>query len=173
MSLEIAWYICGNKRMFKAGFPNPNNKSLGGAYLNYPAIFDFKKTIEDEGGKVALTEVLGKKYICKVKAETKTLEKLDAEYRRLPSADLKSNLSSLTVAQKNSLKDEIVSMGYSSAKITETLSADIGNNTLETVLKFMASERRKAVWHEDTKTFTYDGALQPVKSIDTVDKEVK
>ena len=93
-------------------------------------------------------------------------------FKRLPKDLLNSPLSDLTSNQKQKLKDEILDMGYLLSEFSERFENDLGTYTLRDVLKFMAKRRLKPRYDSGSDTIILDGAVQPVRSLESVDKEV-
>ena len=150
-------------------------QDFDGTRGRYCAMNDFtNQIIYIEGGAWTETEVLGNRAIVKVRASASTLAMIAGTtgFKRLPKDLLNSPLSDLTSNQKQKLKDEILDMGYLLSEFSERFENDLGTYTLRDVLKFMAKRRLKPRYDSGSDTIILDGAVQPVRSLESVDKEV-
>lgn len=161
--MPTTWFICPYKR-------RDYNNQIG----RYCAMDDFTPQIIADGGSWSESEVLGNRAIVKVNADASTLSLIAGTtgFKRLPKDLLNSPLSDLTANQKQALRDEMLDMGYTEGQITARFGSELGNFILKDVLEFMATRRLKPRYDSGTDTIILDGAVQPVKSIERVDREV-
>lgn len=157
---DIGWYIC------------PYKRRPGRIPTRYCAMDDYTNQIFSEGGGWSETEVLGDRAIVKVKASTSTLTTLNTIFKRLPKTILDSSLSDLTSQQKNTIKNELLDMGYTLTEIQNRFGNNLGDYTFRDVLNFMATRRLKPRYDIATDMIICDGEIQPVKPIENVEKEV-
>lgn len=166
--MPIAWFICGYKR---------KDRQMGSMVrrCRYCQMDDFTSQIVSDGGSWSEAEVLGGYAVVKVSASDSTLSTIagTAGFQRLPKNLLTSSLSDLTTAQKNAIRNKLEDMGYSLSEIKDALGTDIGSKTLADVLRFAAKRRLKPRYDAETDAIVCDGAEQPVRSIDDVDRSVK
>lgn len=163
--MAIAWFICPYKRQDAGSSPG-----------RYCAMDDFTGQITADGGTWAETEVLGDCAIVKVRAASGTLTTINAAagFLRVPNhTNLSDTLGDLTANQRQAILDKLAAMGYSQAEITAALPANWAAVTLRQVLQFAATRRLKPRYDTNTNTIILDGDMQPVKSIDLVDKAVQ
>ena len=160
--MAIAWFICPFKRRVGARMPT-----------RYCAMDDFTVAINLDGGRWSETEVLGDRAIVKVNASAATLTLIanTATYRRIPLAALNDPLSSLTNAQRNAIRNEVLDAGYTVAEVNARF-PNLANNTLGDVLRFMATRRLRPRYDSGTDTIVCDGAIQQCRSVDEVNEEV-
>jgi hypothetical protein len=120
------------------------------------------------------TEVLGQHAIVKVRANNPTLTLIAAipGAARIPVAQLDDPLSSLTVQQRNAIRNKITSLGYTVAELDAALPGDIRNFTLRQLLTFVARRRRKVRYDSGTDSIIDDGPEQPVRPLENVDAVV-
>lgn len=109
--------------------------------------------------------------VVKIKAEDKTLETLDALYKRLPSDDLKSGLDTVPADEKNGLRQTLLDMKYTEIEIDAQFPRGFDGHTLEEVVKFMASRRRLPRYDEAKDEHVFDGAeiAEDAKRVDDLD----
>lgn len=143
-------------------------KVAGGKKVRYCAMDDHTPIIKHGGWSES--EILGDRAIVKVSDSKSTLLSITA-CRRLPLDDLKTSLSTLTSDQITSVHDEIIDAGYPQEELDAAI-PDLKNSNLEDVLKFLATRRLKPRYDFVGDKFVIDGPTQPVKSIDTLDKEI-
>jgi hypothetical protein len=120
------------------------------------------------------TEVLGQHAIVKVNATNAVLTSIAGPtgIQRIPVAQLDSPLSSLSNAQRNAIRNKIVSLGYTLAELDAAFPGDIRNFTLRQLLTFVARRRRKVRYDEATDAIVDDGPDQPVRPLEDVDGAV-
>jgi hypothetical protein len=132
---------------------------------------DFNAAILADGGHWTETEVLGDRAIVKVRASAATLTTIagTATFRRIPLDLLDDSLASLTNGQRNAIKNELLSAGYTNAEINAAV-PDLSAVTLRQVLHFFASRRKKP--RPSAGTFVFDGPEVTPRAIEEVDGEV-
>jgi hypothetical protein len=120
------------------------------------------------------TEVLGQHAIVKVNATNAVLTSIAGTtgVQRIPVAQLDSPLSSLSNAQRNAIRNKIISLGYTVAELDAAFPGDIRNFTLRQLLTFVARRRRKVRYDEATDAIVDDGPDQPVRPLEDVDGAV-
>jgi hypothetical protein len=163
--MPIGWFIVPYKRKLIADRPT-----------RYCAMDDFtQQIIYQDGGNWSETEVLGNHAIVKVNAAVATLQAINAAagFVRLPKGILDDSLSSLNAAQKTAIRGKIISLGYSLAELQARFVNDLGTYTLRDVLKFVTRRRLKPRYDAGTDTIICDGAIQPVRSLESVDEAVQ
>jgi hypothetical protein len=136
---------------------------------------EFTPQIYSQGGQWAETEVLGNYAIVKVRASDATLTTIAATegFQRLPLTLLTESLSSLTGAQRTSIRNRLIAMGYTDTEINTALGANIGQRTLGQVLRFAASRRLKPRYDAMQDLIVLDGPVQTCRLIEDVDNEVQ
>lgn len=109
--------------------------------------------------------------IVKIKAEDKTLETLNALYKRLPSDNLKGSLENVPRDQKDDLRQTLLDMKYSAEEIDAQFPRGFDGHTLEEVVKFMASKRRLPRYDEAKDEHVFDGQefVEDAKRVDDLD----
>jgi hypothetical protein len=160
--MAVAWFIAPYKRRLTSSDPT-----------RYCAMDDFTQRIRADGGNWSETEILGDRAIVKVRASIATLTLIAATptFRRIPLGVLDDPLSSLTLAQRNAIRNEITDAGYSVAELNAVI-PNLAAVTLRQVLRFMASRRLKPRYDKVTDTIVIDGILQPCRTIESVDGAV-
>ena len=160
--MAIAWYICPYKTFRTTPIPT-----------KICAMNDFNVLIAADGGAWAETEVLGNRAIVKVRASAATLTAIagTATFRRIPLAALDDPLSSLSVGQRNAIRDELLDAGYTLAEVNARF-PDLATVTLGEVLRFMASRRLRHRYDAPSDTFICDGPEQPTKAVDLVNEDI-
>lgn len=157
--MPVAWFIVPYKRR-----PHPRD------VIRYCAMDDFTSQVTSWSE----TEVLGQNAIVKVNASNAVLSSISgtAGFQRIPVARLDDPLSSLSVAQRNAIRNKITSLGYTVAELDAAFPGDIRNFTLRQLLQFIASRRRKVRYDTATDTIVDDGVDAPVRPVDDVDAAV-
>lgn len=160
--MPIAWFLCPYKRRLDSIRPR-----------RYCAMDDFTTQIGTDGGQWSESEILGNRAIVKVRASDATLTTIasTAIFRRIPLTRLDDSLSTLTGAQRNAIRQEIVDAGYTSAELNAAI-PNLATATLGQVLRFMATRRLKPRYDAATDAIIIDGPIQSVKSADVVDAAV-
>jgi len=162
--MAIGWFIV----------PFVRRADMLGMPAREPAIFQFAAAIRADGGAVSLTEILGDRAIVKVRASVSTLTTIAAAptIRRIPLDRLDDPVSSLTVNQRQALRNEVLDAGYTQEEIDATI-PDFSVVTLRQVLRFLCRRRLRPRYDSGTDTIVCDGPLQPVLPIEHVDREVE
>lgn len=155
---DIGFFIC----------PYKSRLGAGGRKVRYCAMDDHTAAIKRGGWSES--EILGDRAIVKVSDSKAVIDSITA-CTKLPLNDLKSSLNSITSEQLTSIHDEILDEGYSQEELDSAI-PDLKSSTLETVLKFMATRRLQPRYDFVGDKIVLDGPVQPVKSIDILDKEV-
>jgi hypothetical protein len=142
--------------------------------IRYVVVNDLTPAIRADGGGWSETEVLGQAAVVKVRASAATLTAVAAlsGVDRIPVAALDDPLSSLSNAQKNAIRSRVQALGYTLAELNAALPGDLGSFTLRQLLTFIAQRRRKVRYDAGTDTIIDDGAVQPVRSLASVDGAV-
>ena len=162
--MAYAWFFCPYRR--DAAADNP---------ARYIALDEYSVAIKAEGGAWDGTEVLGGWALCKVRASEAMLATLDGVtgFIRISTAyQLDVLLSDLTTEQQDNLKTRVRAMGYTPAEIVAAFPNPLGTYTLGALLNFIASRRTLGRWDAGTSAFVYDGAVQPVRPVENVDRAV-
>jgi hypothetical protein len=157
--MPIAWFIAPYKRL--PGQSRPTR---------YCAMDDFTQQVAGWSE----TEVLGQHAIVKVNATNAVLTTIagTAGFQRIPVARLDDPLSSLSVAQRNAIRNKVTSLGYTLAELDAAFPGDIRNFTLRQLLTFIARRRRKVRYDAQSDTIIDDGPDQPVRPLADVDAAV-
>ena len=160
--MAIGWFII------------PYKISVNDSRLRYPAIDDYTADIKAEGGQWAETEVLGDCCIVKVRASDSLLSIIAAVdgFQRLPKDRLDDLLSDLSVQVLKEIRDILEGMGYSLTEIKSEFGNDLSIYTLRDILKFATRRRLKPRYDVATDEIILDGAIQPVRLLESVDIEV-
>lgn len=158
----MAWFIAPYK--IRPG--NPRQR--------YCAMDDFTAQIRADGGDWSETEVLGDCAVVKVKASSATLATINAEpgFQRVPVGRLDDPLSSLSAGQRQAIRNRVLAMGYTAGEVQASLGSDLGGITLRELFQFVTQRRKKPRWDEGTQTIVFDGPIQPVRPIASVDSVV-
>lgn len=163
--MAIGWFIAQYKRRNPGQVPAER----------YCVIDDYTQQIFSEGGTWSESEVLGNAAIVKVRAQPATLTTIAADplIDRIPLAKLDDPLNTLTVAQRNNIKNRVQALGYTAAEITAVLGNDFSVLTLGDVLLFVTQRRLKPRYDQATDTIIIDGPIQPVKPLHHVEDAVQ
>ena len=161
--MAVGWFIAPYVRR-----PHPDR------VIRYCVIDDLTAAIAASGGAWAEVEVLGQHAIVKVRASNAVLTQVAGltGVQRIPVARLDDQLSSLTNAQKNAIRNKVTALGYTLAELRERFPNDLGTYTLRELLLFVARRRRKVRYDEASDTIVDDGADQPVTPISVADETV-
>jgi hypothetical protein len=166
--MPIAWFVCGFWTQVKS-YVGPLKA------IREPTIIkNFAKTVQDEGGKMAYTEVLGDTAVFKVMANQATLDAIavSSGVFKFPLNILNGTLVSLTTAQRTAIRNRLIQMGYPDIEITADLGSNIRTKTLGDILRFAAKRRLKPRWDADTQSVKIDGTVQECTPISYVDGKV-
>lgn len=157
--MPVGWFIAPYKRR-----PDPD------LVMRYCAMDDFTSQVVGWSE----TEVLGQHAIVKVNATNAVLTTIagTAGFQRIPVTMLDSPLSSLSVAQRNAIRNKVTSLGYTMAELDAAFPGDIRNFTLRQLLTFIARRRRKVRYDAQTDSIIDDGPDQPVRPLADVDAAV-
>lgn len=135
---------------------------------------DFNTQIFGDGGAWEEIEVGANFALVKVSASATTLSTIANTFIRIPVSQLDTSLSLLTNAQKNTIKNKILEMGYTSQEITNALGSNMGTKTLRELLRFIATRRVKPRFDSVSKQIVFDGEVViPGKTVEEVDGRVK
>lgn len=165
--MPAAWFLAPFIR-------EPNDIAEHGHPYRYCIVRDLHREIAADNGKCSYSEVLGNYAIVKVLASTTTLQAIAAltGVRRLPVDRLDDPLSSLTNAQRTTLRDWIESLGYPRAEWQTDLGTDLGSRTLREVLMFIAKRRLRPRYDSVNDQVVLDGPEQPVRPLGDLDFEI-
>lgn len=162
--MSIGWFIANYKRRIGARRPT-----------RYCAMDDYTALILADGGTWTESEVLGNRAVVKVRASDDTLTVIAADpaIRRIPVSRLGDSLSALTPGQRDAIRDELLDAGYSLAELQARFpGADLSNVTLRDVLAFLATRRLKPRYDANSDAIILDGAIQPCRDVEEVDRSV-
>lgn len=84
-------------------------------------------------------EVRGNRALVKVNTDAATLAELDAQYYRLPTDNMLTRLSTVTVADRARIDLELINMGYTVLEISAAFPSGLAAARLGDILRFMAS----------------------------------
>ncbi len=172
--LVIALCLCGQAFAATTWYIVPyNRRDIGGRPGRYCAMDDYTANITADGGKWSETEILGDYALVKVNASSSTLTTLAGVFYRLPRDVLSGNISNLSSAKRTALKNKITALGYTTEELQARFGSNFTNTTLRDVLNFVAQKRLKPRYDAQNDTIVIDGAVQPVRPVDDVDKAVK
>jgi hypothetical protein len=159
-----AFFICAMKTKPKQGSAEPGR---------YCAMDDLTPLIRGVHGAWAEAEFLGKRALVKVLATQAVLDAIAATpgFRRIPLSVLDDPLSSLTLAQRLALRNELTDAGYTLAELNAAI-PDLANATLRDVLRFALRRRRRCRWDQATQAFIFDGAVVTCKPLQQLNGEV-
>ena len=112
--------------------------------------------------------------VAKIRASETTLSDVNAILGviRLPKNSINDSLADLTTAQKNAIKDKLISIGYPLSEIRQRFgnNIDLQNYTLADVLRFALKRRLKPRFGDATRTVVIDGPEQPTRSLEDIDQ---
>jgi hypothetical protein len=138
---------------------------------------DFTSAINADGGRWAEAEILGNHALVKVQASPATLATIGAApgFTTIPGhVQLTDTLADLTAGQRTGIVNKLQALGYSLTEIRTVMPAGgWGSVTLGQVLKFAATRRLKPRYDSGTDSIIFDGPVQPVRPVDSLDQEVK
>jgi hypothetical protein len=162
--MAVAWFLAPYKR----------RDSPQGVPGRYCAMDDFTAQILADGGGWAEAECLGNMAVVKVRATAATLQTINqtAGFTGVPGSALNDPLSSLTQAQKNALRNKILSLGYTAQELQNALGTDLGAVTLGQLLRFVLTRRLRPRFDQPTGTIICDGPQDPTVAPESVDGEV-
>jgi hypothetical protein len=172
---DIGWYICPYKRR-DIHFDKTKPVSKGNSPTRYCAMDDYTNLIiYTDGGNWSETEVLGDRAIVKVKCSASTLTTINngGVCRRIPLNALDNSLSTLTVAQRTAIRNELSNAGYTEQEIQARFPNNLRTYTLRDILKFLATRRLRPRYDTPTDTIVCDGIIQPVRAIESIDETIK
>lgn len=160
--MAVAWFLCPYKR--RGTFP----------VERYCAVDDFSPQIAADGGAWLETEVLGNQAVVKVRASAATLTAIAGAVgvTRIPLSRLDDNLSTLSQAQRNNLKQILLDAGYSVSEFNTRFPSGINSVTLREVLVFLASRRLRPRYDAGTDQIVLDGAFDSCVPVADVDAAV-
>lgn len=164
--MPLAWFIAPYKRR------NPGERPPE----RYCAVDDFTAQIRADGGDWSETEILGNAALVKVRAAAGTLTVIAAAagFLRIPNhTDLNDTLGDLTNAQKTAILNEALALGYTQAEINAALPNNWQNVTLRQVLNFFRTRRLKPRYDAAADSIVLDGAVQPTRTLESVDAAVQ
>ena len=153
--------------------PNTWLRVKQAVFSRYCAMNDFSPQIKADGGVWHETEFLGNRCLVKVRASATTLSAIASTtgFRRIPLNRLDDPLSSLTTAQRNRIRNEILDAGYSLAELQADI-PDLSAATLRQALRFLTKRRLKPRYDAVTDTLFLDGPVQPVTDAEVIDTKV-
>ena len=157
--MAVAWFICGYKRKQNVPFP-----------ARYCSMNDFTPQIRADGGEWREIEFLGDRALVKVRASASTLTAIAGTtgFRRIPSAALDNQLSTLTQAQRNALRNEVLDAGYTMEELNARF-PNLAQATIGQVLRFLCT--RKRMWRFDSQSdaFVTDGSVVACSAFEYAD----
>jgi hypothetical protein len=135
---------------------------------------DYTPQINQDGGSWSESEILGNRAIVKVSASTTTLTLIqsNSDIKKIPLKLLDDPLSTLTNAQRNAIKNEILDEGYTLNEI-DTKIPVLSEVTLRDVLKFMTTRKKYPRWDSVNKVMIFDGVDKKCRDITYIDEAVK
>lgn len=166
--MAFAWFIC----------PYTHYED-NGKHGRYCSMNDFTPAIHGEGGWWAESEILGDVALVKVRASEATLTTISnapGYLRVLNKWLLADNLTDLTLAQYNAIRNRLVAIGYTNGEINSRMGSNLSQwqtKTFLDLLSFAATRRRKPRWDEQLGKIVCDGVITEPRSVLSVDQEVK
>lgn len=128
--------------------------------------------IAADGGEWREAEFLGNRALVKVRASASTLNTIESteNWYRVPNGalTLDTTLGSLTLAQRNAVRNQVLDAGYSQAEIDAAF-PNLGAVTIRQALRFLLSRRLKPRYDSGTDTIVCDGSEQACLDLNDVD----
>lgn len=125
-----------------------------------------------DGGAWREAEFLGNRALVKVRASATTLNTIASteSWYRLPNGalTLDTTLGSLTLAQRNAVRNQVLDAGYTQAEIDAQF-PNLGNVTIRQALRFLLQRRLKPRYDSGTDTIICDGAEQACADLNDID----
>lgn len=162
--MPVGWFVAPYKRR-----PDPN-----GRIIRYVVVDDLTAQIRADGGHWTEAQVLGNQAIVKVRASAQTLQDIDdlPGVSRIPKDALDDTLDTLTNPQRQALRQIALDAGYTTNEFNTRFPGGLSTVTVGDFLRFLATRRRKPRYDQATDSIIDDGALMPVRTIESVDEEV-